>query len=46
VLAERLGADVDTAFAVMRSFARRHGLHLTQVANSVIDGTLDVSVGQ
>lgn len=44
VLAERLGADVGVAFDAMRRFARRRGLHLTEVAQGVVAGTVDVTV--
>lgn len=42
-LAERLGLDVDAAFALMRTFARRRGLHLVDLANGVITGTIEVT---
>ena len=41
VLAARAGLGVAEAFARMRSHARRHGVPLTTVASSLIDGTLD-----
>lgn len=41
VLAARAGVGIAEAFARMRSHARRHGVPLTRVAASVIDGTLD-----
>ncbi|WP_369138907.1 GAF domain-containing protein [Modestobacter versicolor] len=40
ILAERTGVDVDVAFTVLRSYARRRGLPLRQVVQDVIDGTL------
>jgi GAF domain-containing protein len=43
VLAERAGIDVDAAFAVLRGYARRNGLHLRAVAAGVIDGSLDLT---
>lgn len=41
VLAARAGVGIAEAFARMRAHARSHGLPLTGVAASVIDGTLD-----
>ena len=41
VLAERAGIGVDAAFAVLRTYARRNGRHLSAVAAAVIDGSLD-----
>ena len=40
ILAERSGVDVDTAFTLMRSHARRAGLPLRQVVDSVISGAV------
>ena len=40
VLAERLGIDVAESFLRMRTYARRHGLHLADVAYDVAHGTL------
>ncbi|SEP53075.1 GAF and ANTAR domain-containing protein [Amycolatopsis saalfeldensis] len=37
-LAERLGVDVATAFAIMRRYARSRGVELGTVARSVIEG--------
>lgn len=42
LLAERLGVDVDRAFALLRGFARRHNRRLTDVASDLIDGTLTI----
>jgi GAF domain-containing protein len=39
MLAERHGLDMTSAFTVMRSYARGHGIPLLTVANQVIDGT-------
>jgi transcriptional regulator with GAF, ATPase, and Fis domain len=39
VLAERSGIDVDQAFEVMRSSARRTGRQLSSVVDAVLDGT-------
>ena len=41
VLAARAGVDVTEAFDRMRGHARRHGVPLTAVASSVINGSLD-----
>jgi transcriptional regulator with GAF, ATPase, and Fis domain len=38
-LAERLGLDMDQAFAVLRSYARDGNLRLSDLAQSFIDGT-------
>lgn len=38
-LAERLGADMDQAFSLLRDHARARNLRLADVAQSVIDGT-------
>ncbi|RZT28024.1 GAF domain-containing protein [Kribbella sp. VKM Ac-2569] len=43
VLAERAGLGVDAAFAVLRTYARRNGRHLSEVAAAVIDGSLDLT---
>jgi GAF domain-containing protein len=40
VLAARAGVGVAEAFVRMRSYARRHGVPLTAVATSVIEGSL------
>jgi GAF domain-containing protein len=42
MLAERLGIDMEHAFAALRSYARNHNLRLLHVSNDVIDGTLVV----
>ncbi len=39
VLAERRGIDPGAAFTVLRSYARNHGIRLTQLAASVVDGS-------
>ncbi len=44
VVAERAGLGVDAAFAVLRTYARRNGRHLSEVAAAVIDGSLDLTV--
>jgi GAF domain-containing protein len=41
VLAARAGVGVAEAFVRMRSYARHHGIPLTGVATSVIDGSID-----
>ena len=43
MLAERLHTDVDSAFQVMRSQARRQGRRLGVVAGEVVDGTIEIS---
>jgi transcriptional regulator with GAF, ATPase, and Fis domain len=47
VLAERAGVHVDAAFEMLRSFARSHGLQLSEVARRVVarDLTFDRSSG-
>jgi GAF domain-containing protein len=40
MVAERLGCDMDHAFAVIRSYARSHRRHLTEVAAEITTGTL------
>jgi GAF domain-containing protein len=40
VLAERSGLEVDHAFAVMRSYARRNGISLLTVAEGIVQGRL------
>jgi len=46
VLAARSGISLAEAFTRMRSHARRHGLALTDVARSVVEGTADQTVLQ
>lgn len=43
VLAERTGLDMDRAFSRLRGHARSHNLRLCDVAQSLIDGRLDVA---
>jgi transcriptional regulator with GAF, ATPase, and Fis domain len=38
LVAERLGVDMEEAFAALRAYARRYGLKLSNVASNVIDG--------
>ena len=45
VLAERTGLEVDRAFAVLRTHARRNGLPLHAVAERVVRGGLDLDLG-
>lgn len=40
MVAERLGCDMDQAFAVIRTYARSHRRLLTEVATEIIGGTL------
>lgn len=42
-LAERTGIEVDDAFAVMRNYSRQTRRPITNVALSVIDGSIDVA---
>ncbi len=42
VLSARSDLEVDEAFAVMRRHARTNGLTLTSVAQTVVDGTVDL----
>jgi hypothetical protein len=43
VIAERTALDVDQAVSWMARYARRHNLPVTDVAQSVIDGTVLIS---
>jgi GAF domain-containing protein len=43
VVAERTNVDMDEAFAWLRSYARNHNITLSQVADDVVAGTLQVS---
>lgn len=43
VLAERMGLDMEQAFARLRSHARNNKLRLADVAQGVVDGTLPTS---
>ncbi len=43
MLAERLNVDMERAFATLRNHARNHNLRLSDVAESVIDGSLAAS---
>lgn len=40
VLSERDGIDMEEAFSILRSYARRHNRLLAEVAQAVIDGTV------
>ena len=42
VLAERAGVHVDAAFELLRTFARRNGLQLSEVARKVVARELDL----
>jgi GAF domain-containing protein len=44
VIAERLGVNMEEAFATLRGHARSHNLRLVDVAQSVITGSLSASV--
>jgi GAF domain-containing protein len=41
VISERAGVSLAEAFTRLRAFARQHNLHLTDVAQAAVDGTLD-----
>ena len=41
VISERAGVDLAEAFSRLRAFARGSNLHLTDVAQAALDGTLD-----
>jgi GAF domain-containing protein len=43
MVAERLDLDMERSFATLRNHARRHNLRLIDIAQSVIDGTLDTA---
>ena len=43
VLAERTGLDMDRAFSQLRSYARNNNFRLSDVAQSLIDGRLDLA---
>lgn len=43
VLAERTGADVDQAFALLRAYARNNGTQLSAVAAAVISGSVTIA---
>jgi GAF domain-containing protein len=43
VLAERSNVDMDTAFRVLRTYARRHNLRLADLATDVVERRLDLS---
>jgi transcriptional regulator with GAF, ATPase, and Fis domain len=42
-LAERLGVSVDTAFTLLRRYARDHNRKLTEVATDVVDSGLQIA---
>ncbi len=42
MVAERLGSDMDRAFAAIRSYARSHRRHLTEVAAEIVAGKLSI----
>ena len=44
VVFARAGIDMTEAFSRLRTYARSHNLHLTDVARAAIDGTLDPQV--
>ena len=46
IIAERANLQIDDAFEVLRHYARSHQTPISQVAASVIDGTLDITRDQ
>jgi GAF domain-containing protein len=44
ILAERLGLNMEQAFATLRNHARNHNLRLAALANGVIEGSVAASV--
>lgn len=46
MVAERLGVDMASSFAVLRSYARNHNLRLSDLASDVIAGTIAASALQ
>jgi GAF domain-containing protein len=44
MLAEHLSVDMDGAFALLRAFARNHNRGLTEVAESLVAGTLEIAL--
>lgn len=42
MLAERAGLDLDTAFRLLREYARNNNLRLSDLARGVVDGTADI----
>ena len=46
VLAERTGLHMGQAFSQLRNYARNHNLRLSDVAQSVIDGRLDLAASR
>jgi len=43
MLAERLGVDLEQAFATLRNHARNHNHQLVEVARNIVDGTITAS---
>lgn len=44
VLAERLGMNMKTAFATLRSYARSHNTRVSELALSIVDGRFDTDL--
>ena len=44
MLAEHVGVDMDTAFGLLRTFARNHNRGLSEVAAALVAGLLDVAL--
>ena len=43
IVAERAGVDIDVAFELVRGYARRHGLRLSDVVERIVQGTLNIA---
>ncbi len=43
VTGERLGVDMDAAFAMLRRYARSHNLRIADLAAAVVDGSFDTA---
>jgi AmiR/NasT family two-component response regulator len=43
-LAERLGLDMDEAFALLRDYARSHSRRLSELARAFVDGTETITI--
>lgn len=43
VLAERMQIDMDRAFDVLRSYSRNHNRRLSELAEAIVDGTVEIA---